>query len=164
MLKTGKTNISLIIARTVRYNVNDLTGPFYYQTGVYDYDNQSIEIASKENDDLSLRPALSVFQDKEFGVTTKLNNQISIDKNVPTIDIKTADKNSIVVSLIGLWDYNTSVNIFSANGQQLKYLNNTISKDFKTFNIQNNNGYANGLYFVTISDSKKAITKAITIF
>lgn len=55
---------AFIIARSVRYDVNQYSNATYYTKGVYDSDGRLVEIATKENPAPDLRPALVVFYDQ----------------------------------------------------------------------------------------------------
>jgi 2-phospho-L-lactate guanylyltransferase (CobY/MobA/RfbA family) len=53
-------DVTFVVARIVRYNVNYYDNPYSYTLGNYHYDGRIVEIASKENADASLHPALVV--------------------------------------------------------------------------------------------------------
>ena len=65
LLASNQTAASFIIARIVRYDVNQFSNATYYTQGVYDSDGRMVEIASKENPVPDLRPALVVFTDPQ---------------------------------------------------------------------------------------------------
>ena len=55
----ANVDVTFVIARAVRYNVNEFSN-VYYNVGDYHYDGRVVEIATKENPNKSLRPALNV--------------------------------------------------------------------------------------------------------
>ena len=65
LFATGQTAVSFIIARVVRYDVNQYSNAADYDLGVYDTDGRLVEIATKENPAPTLRPALVVFNDPQ---------------------------------------------------------------------------------------------------
>lgn len=53
------TDVTFVVVRIVRYDVNDYDNEFSYEQGVYHYDGRLVEIASKENKtNARLHPAL----------------------------------------------------------------------------------------------------------
>ncbi len=58
LLTSNTTSVSFIVARIVRYDVNQYSNATYYTKGVYDSDGRIVEIASLENTNSALRPAL----------------------------------------------------------------------------------------------------------
>jgi hypothetical protein len=65
LLASNQQSASFIIARIVRYDVNQYSNATYYTKGVYDSDGRLVEIAAKENPTPHLRPALVVFRDAQ---------------------------------------------------------------------------------------------------
>ena len=60
--QTGTTpSVTFILARIVRYDVNQFSTATDYAKGVYDSDGRSVEFGTKENAATELRPALCVF-------------------------------------------------------------------------------------------------------
>lgn len=55
--ESATIDVTFVIVRIVRYNVNEYNGPQYDQ-GVYHYDDRVVEIVSDEHADRSLRPKL----------------------------------------------------------------------------------------------------------
>lgn len=60
--KKGKTSVTFLIARIVRYDVNKFQESRVneYHLGEYHYDDRLVEIASREHGDEALRPHLSI--------------------------------------------------------------------------------------------------------
>jgi hypothetical protein len=65
VLASNQTAVSFIIARIVRYDVNQYSNATDYTQGFYDSDGRMVEIATKENPTPGLRPALVVFNDPQ---------------------------------------------------------------------------------------------------
>ena len=63
LLRSNQQSVSFIIARIVRYDVNQYSNSTCYTQGVYESDGRIVEIAAKENTVPDLRPALVVFAD-----------------------------------------------------------------------------------------------------
>ena len=61
LLAAHATRATFVIARIVRYDVNQYHNPTYYQQGVYDSDGRIVEIGTKENPSPDHRPALLVW-------------------------------------------------------------------------------------------------------
>ena len=57
LISSNQTQATFVIARIVRYDVNQYSNSYYAQ-GVYDSDGRIVEIASKENSNPASRPAL----------------------------------------------------------------------------------------------------------
>jgi len=57
LISSNQTQATFVIARIVRYDVNQYSNSYYAQ-GVYDSDGRVVEIASKENSNPAARPAL----------------------------------------------------------------------------------------------------------
>jgi hypothetical protein len=53
-------DVTFVVARIVRYNVNDYDNSHSYNLGDYHYDGRIVEIGSKENADASLHPSLVI--------------------------------------------------------------------------------------------------------
>lgn len=62
LLALGESAVTFLVARIVRYNVNDYYGTSYYSQGVYDYDGRIVEIGALDNADPALRPGLVVWK------------------------------------------------------------------------------------------------------
>jgi hypothetical protein len=62
---SNQTSVTFVIARIVRYDVNQYSNSSYYANGVYDSDGRLVEIATRENATPGLRPALVVFRDPQ---------------------------------------------------------------------------------------------------
>jgi len=54
------TDVTFVVVRIVRYNVNEYSNDEYYTLGDYHYDERSVQIATKEHSDKSLRPKLVI--------------------------------------------------------------------------------------------------------
>lgn len=65
LLASNLPSASFVVARIVRYDVNQYSNATYYAQGVYDSDGRVVEIATKENPSPDLRPALVVFNDAQ---------------------------------------------------------------------------------------------------
>ncbi len=67
----GKNDtVSFVLARIVRYNVNQYDSASYYRKGVYDYDTRCVSIGSSRNPDISLQPKLCLFSwNENIGVS-----------------------------------------------------------------------------------------------
>ena len=65
LLGSNLQSASFILARIVRYDVNQYSNATYYTKGVYDFDGRIVEIASREHSTPELRPALIVFNDAQ---------------------------------------------------------------------------------------------------
>ena len=64
---SGSTaDVTFVIVRIVRYNVNEYDNPYYYNLGVYHYDDRIVEIGTKENTNPDLRPALVLTENCYF--------------------------------------------------------------------------------------------------
>ncbi len=72
LLASNLQSASFIIARIVRYDVNQYSNATYYTKGVYDSDGRLVEIATKENPTPDLRPALVVFNDQTAPTLTPI--------------------------------------------------------------------------------------------
>jgi hypothetical protein len=62
LLASHQTQATFVVARIVRYNVNQYSNATYYAQGVYDYDGETVEIGTKENPNLNCRPSLIVWK------------------------------------------------------------------------------------------------------
>lgn len=58
---SNQASVTFVIARIVRYDVNQYSNHSYYAKGVYDSDGRVVEIGTRENATPGLRPALVVF-------------------------------------------------------------------------------------------------------
>ena len=65
LLASSQQSASFIIARIVRYEVNQYSNATYYTQGVYDSDGRIVELATKENPAPDLHPALVVLNDSQ---------------------------------------------------------------------------------------------------
>ena len=65
LLATNQQRFSFVIARPVRYDVNQYSNATYYTHGVYDSDGRVVEIGSQENTTAGLRPALVILSDPQ---------------------------------------------------------------------------------------------------
>ncbi len=65
LMASNHASASFIVARVVRYDVNQFSNATYYTKGIYDTDGRLVEIATKENGTPELRPALVVFNDPQ---------------------------------------------------------------------------------------------------
>ena len=65
-ISDGKqADVTFVVVRIVRYNVNEYSNDEYYTLGDYHYDGRVVQIASKEHDDKNLRPKLVISAVKE---------------------------------------------------------------------------------------------------
>ena len=55
-------DVTFVVVRIVRYNVNEYANGEYYTPGDYHYDGRMVQIATKEHADKSLRPKLVISQ------------------------------------------------------------------------------------------------------
>ena len=58
LMASNQTRVTFVLARIVRYNVNQYSNSTYYAQGVYDCDGRIVEIGTKENADAALQPVL----------------------------------------------------------------------------------------------------------
>jgi len=58
LLASNQTQATFVLARIVRYNVNQYSNHTYYAQGVYDCDGRIVEIGTKENPDSARQPVL----------------------------------------------------------------------------------------------------------
>ena len=60
-----RADVTFVVVRIVRYNVNEYSNDEYYTLGDYHYDGRSVQIATKEHADKELRPKLVISAAKE---------------------------------------------------------------------------------------------------
>ena len=63
LVASNQPAVTFIVARIVRYDVNQFSNTTYYAKGVYDSDGRIVEFGTRENPAPELRPALCVFSD-----------------------------------------------------------------------------------------------------
>ena len=65
LLTSNPPAVTFLVARIVRYDVNQYSNATYYTQGVYDADGRIVEIATSENSTPEFRPALVVFNEAQ---------------------------------------------------------------------------------------------------
>ncbi len=135
------SDVTFVIARIVRYNVNHFDNPYYYTLGNYDYDGRIVEIASKEYPNSNSCPALEVFSTdgaNALQVHTVRKNAINVYPN-PVNDLLTI--NLVEDDLFGI----KNASIYNSNGRLIE--NISLNSRRKILNVKH---WSTGLYYIVI--------------